>query len=211
MATAGSWKEGLRPELEALRAYGGSPEATAARLDANESPHSLSPAARRRVGEVLAAVDLHRYPDPRASRLRALVAHENGVDEAQLAFGSGSDEIIGLLMTALGRPRPGAERARVAFPDPSFVMFRLAALGRGVEPVEIPLDDEFRLGASTVLEVLERTRPNLVFLPTPNNPTAALLGRDAILAAMETASDAIVVVDEAYFAFSGVTYLDEVR
>ena len=107
------------------------------KLDAIESPWSLPDDARARMAEVLAAVEYHRYPDPRATEVREALAARVGGPADSLVIGSGSDEIISILLTALARPREGAERAVVLSPSPSFVIYRIAAITHGLEPVEV--------------------------------------------------------------------------
>jgi len=199
----------LRAELAALAPYAiPHPPNIRAKLDANESPHPLPPAVAAALGAHLAEVALHRYPDGHAAALRALVAREHGVDPAQLVFGNGSDELITLLMATFARPRPGAARAGVAYPTPTFVVYRIGALSHGLAPVEIPLGSDFTLDEDRLHDTLARERPNVVYFALPNNPTGTLWPRAAILSVVERHPDILVIADEAYFAYSGETMLD---
>jgi histidinol-phosphate aminotransferase len=202
----------LRPELASIEAYVPTPARVGAiRLDANESPHPLPAEARELLARSLAEVALHRYPDVRATHLRAIVAEREGVHPDQVVFGNGSDEVIALILGALARPRRGRERAAVAFPDPSFVMFRVSTLASGAHPVAVPLDDAWDLDLDGFAAALGSERPNVVFLPSPNNPTGNLFARDRIERLISLASDALVVLDEAYGAYAGVRYADLMR
>ncbi len=199
----------LKPELASLRAYHPTPAPPGAiRLDANESPYGLSDTARRHVADALARVDMHRYPDVRATRLRELVAEANGAHPEQVILGCGSDEVIALLVTALGAPRPGRARAAFAFPDPSFVMFRITSLVQGAEPVAVPLDETWDLDVDAFATALAAHLPNAVFLPSPNNPTGNLFSDDRIERVIGAASGhgSLVVLDEAYGRFARRTY-----
>jgi len=199
----------LREELVPMAPYAiPHPPGIRARLDANESPHPLPPEVAAELGRHLAAVALHRYPDGRATDLRALVAREHGVDPAQLVFGNGSDEIITLLMDAFGRPRAGRARPAALYPVPSFVVYRIAALGHGFLPVEVPLGEDFTLDPAAAHRAMERERPNLAYFALPNNPTGTLWPRAEIAALVEQFPDVLVIADEAYFAYSGETWLD---
>lgn len=205
-----AWFErSLQPGLSTLRAY--HPVVAppgAIRLDANESPYGLSDPARRHVAGILSRVDLHRYPDVRATRLRELIAAANGAHPDQIVLGCGSDEVIALIVTALSAARPGYDRAAFAFPDPSFVMFRITSLVQGAEPLAVPLDEAWDLDVSAFETVIATRAPNAVFLPSPNNPTGALFSDARIERVVVTASerDALVVLDEAYGRFAGRTY-----
>ncbi|HEY5920660.1 MAG TPA: aminotransferase class I/II-fold pyridoxal phosphate-dependent enzyme [Kofleriaceae bacterium] len=130
------------------------PPQVRAKLDANELPYPLPEELRARLGAALAEVALERYPDPNARELRALVAKQLGVGGQQLVFGNGSDETIGMLVAAFAAPRTAQEhgsvgRARPAailYPTPTFVYYKLAAVARGVEAIEVPLDAKFSPG-----------------------------------------------------------------
>jgi histidinol-phosphate aminotransferase len=172
------------------------------KLDANESPWPLPDEARRRVAEAVSAIDFHRYPDARAGRLRARLAARFGGPEDAYVIGCGSDEVIALVVNALSRPRPGRAHAAILFPVPTFVMYRITALGHGVDPVEVPLGPGFALDEAAMRAALAAHRPNVVFLATPNNPTGNRYATETIEALARDHRDVLFVVDEAYVAFS---------
>lgn len=202
----------LRPELAELTAYVPAPVPPGAlRLDANESPWALSAEARGSLAEVLARVALHRYPDVRATALREAIAAEQGVHPDTIVLGCGSDEVIALVLNALSAPRVGAAHATVLFPTPTFVMYRQTALSLGMRPHGVPLDERFDLALDPLRAELRRHRPNAVFLASPNNPTGNLFSRDRLAAVLAEAPDSLVVLDEAYAAFSGERYGDLAR
>jgi histidinol dehydrogenase len=178
------------------------PPRVVAKLDANELPYPLPPELRARLAAVLAEVPLERYPDPAARRLRAAVARQLGVGGDQLVFGNGSDELIALLCAAFAAPP-----ARVLYPVPSFVYYRLGAIARGVEPIEVPLGPGFALPEAELLRAAETHRPAVVFLALPNNPTGTLWRMGFALELAARHPDMVVVSDEAYAAYSGATNL----
>src|SRR5258707_139011 len=111
------------------------------------------------------------------------------------------------LPAELALARPGAAVLSV---EPSFVVYRLAALAAGMRYVGVPLKADFTLDEAALIAALERERPALTWIAYPNNPTGNLFPRDAILRVV-AASPGLVAVDEAYYAFSGgATLLDEV-
>jgi histidinol-phosphate aminotransferase len=200
-----------REELSKLQRYEiPHPENIRARLDANESPYPLPPELAKALGERLARVDLNRYPDGDARELRAVIARHAGVPATQLVFGNGSDELIALLIQAFARPRINApgERARIAYPWPSFVVYRIATAAAGAVSAEIALDDEFQLHGRAVDATFAQGKPNLVFFARPNNPTGTLWSRELIVRVAEEYPDVLVVSDEAYFDYAGETLLD---
>jgi hypothetical protein len=76
----------------------------------------------------------------------------------------------------------------VLYPDPSFVVYRIAALGHGLDPIEVPLDDDMQLDFELVDDAMTGAAPNLAFFALPNNPTGTLWApeRVAELAAQAT-------------------------
>jgi histidinol-phosphate aminotransferase len=191
----------VHPRLEGIEAYVPAPGEFAIRLDANESAWSLEGRARELVQETLAAIDWRRYPDARATELRERLAARLGCRFDETVVGAGSDEVIALLLHALGRPR--TDRSRIAVPVPTFVMYGMNALAQGFDVVEIPLGPSFELDAGAMCAAIERHRPNLVFLASPNNPTGNRFDTAAIELVLECDRETLVVIDEAYVAFAG--------
>ncbi len=183
------------------------PEGIRAKLDANELPYALPPEAAAALGRELAEVELNRYPEADPVELRALIAADLGVAPGALVFGNGSDELIALLCAAFAEPRKGATRAGVLYPDPTFVVYRLAALGHGLEPIEITLDDEMELDFELVDDALAGRRPNLAFFALPNNPTGTLWAPEKVAELAARHPDTIFVSDEAYIQYGGRTLL----
>ena len=170
-----------------------------AKLDANELAFALPAELRTRLGAALAEVALERYPDPRAKDLRAHLAAELGVAGAQLVFGNGSDELIALVAQAFAGP--------ILYPTPSFVYYRLAAIARGLPVVEVPLDATFQLDEISLEYAIADSKPSVVFLALPNNPTGTLWRMEFALELAARHRDTVIVSDEAYFAYSGRTSL----
>jgi histidinol-phosphate aminotransferase len=178
-----------------------------AKLDANESPYELPPDLVRRLAEELARVPLERYPAADAGELRAVASRVLGVAPGQLVFGNGSDELISMLCSAFAEPRAGASRPRILYPWPTFVYYRIAALVRGIEAVEVPLREDFTLDSDAVEAAVVDKRPNVAFFALPNNPTGTLWSPEWVVGLAERHPDMIVVSDEAYIAYGGRSQL----
>ncbi|HUL97297.1 MAG TPA: histidinol-phosphate transaminase [Usitatibacter sp.] len=196
----------VREEVRALTAYHVPPAAGLVKLDAMENPHRLPAELAREMGERLAQVAVNRYPDPTGAALKARLRETMSIPEhLDLVLGNGSDEILQLLTVALAR-----RGAAVLSLEPSFVVYRLAAIAAGLRYVGVPLNADFTLDEAALAAAIERERPALTWIAYPNNPTGNLFPREAILRAVE-ASPGLVAIDEAYYAFSGgATLLDEV-
>lgn len=195
-------KHAVRP----LSAYKAFAKSFPAKLDANESPWPLPSEARAKIAELVSNLPFHRYPDAGAHALRDALAARLGVKDADtLVLGVGSDEALAMLMRGLSEPRKAGEKAKVLYPDPSFVMYGMRAIVEDCEPVPVPLTKQFQLDMPKMQAAIEGTRPNLIFLATPNNPTGNCFHDDDIRRVIELAPDALVIIDEAYGAFSGKT------
>jgi histidinol-phosphate aminotransferase len=192
----------LREDLAELRSYEPRPGTFAVRLDANEPPPLLSAEAAAGLARALVPPQWNRYPDARATELRAAVAARCDASPDEVLVGAGSDEVIALLLTALSRPQGKNPAPVIVTPAPTFVMYRLSARARGFKVVEVPLDAEWDLDVPAMRRAVELVRPNVVFVATPNNPTGRCMSLDRLEALAAAAPDALVVVDEAYVDFA---------
>ncbi len=190
----------IRPEI---RAESGIPQEPVPegtlRLDAMENPFDLPPEIHRRLGEDLARLPLNRYPDGGASELRELLGKRLfGLPSDHIFLGNGSDEILQNLF--LLTPGP------ILLAEPTFSMYRLLARITGRPVGTVPLEKDFSLDPEALLEAVKRLRPSLIVLSHPNNPTGRDLDSRAVERLCREFSGGILV-DEAYFPFSGNTLL----
>ncbi len=191
----------IRKEIRGQRAYAVEETFCPIKLDANENPYNLPADLRRQFCERLANVEFNRYPEAGSPSLRRRLAEQLGVAAEEIMVGNGSDELIQILCTAVAGPA-----ATVLLPFPTFVMYRITAINSGCRVREIPLDGECDLDLAAMLAAIRSDRPALAFLSYPNNPTGNCFSEEKI-AAIIAAFPGIVVVDEAYFPFSGRTLL----
>ncbi len=157
-------------------------------LDANElslgSPVKLN------------GIALNRYPDPSQVELRARLAKTLGITSDMVFVGSGSDEVIDLLIRLFCEP--GDDKIVVI--EPTYGVYRVAAAISGIDVTVVELEDEFQLDVRNTLESLNPAS-KIIFLCSPNNPTGNLLKREDILAICGN-TEAVVVVDQAYLEFA---------
>lgn len=182
-----------RPEIVTLKPYAHASWLPAlTRLHANEAPW-------RPTGDKTAA-GLNRYPEPQPQALIERLAALYGVLPAQLLCARGADEAIDVLSRIY--LRAGSD-AILQF-GPTFGMYQVAARIQGADVIELPLsrDAGWRIDPQRLLDAWRPT-VKLVYLCSPNNPTANLLEETA-LEAICTALDgkAIIVIDEAYVEWS---------
>jgi histidinol-phosphate aminotransferase len=191
----------IREEVLAQKAYPAEILECRVKLDANESPYGLPAPLQERLFARMQGTELNRYPEAGAPALRKRYGALCGVDESHVMTGNGSDELIQILCAAMARPG-----ARLLIPIPTFVMYRIIGLNCGLGVTEVRLDDAFDLDTAVVLDRIAAESPSLIFLSYPNSPTGNCFSEDRIRAILE-ASAGVVVVDEAYFNFSGKTLL----
>jgi histidinol-phosphate aminotransferase len=179
---------------EHLAARLGMPVEQVLKLDSNENPYGCS----FRVQEALASFDrYHFYPDAQATVARERIAAYAGVQPSRVIVGSGADELIDLLM--LATIDAGDESV---IPAPTFGVYRVRTELHGGRAVVVPRLDDFELDIDALVEAIT-SRTKLVFVTSPNNPTGNLASNQHLVELLQTG--ALVVIDEAYFEFSGKT------
>jgi len=119
-------------------------------------------------------------------------------------LGNGSDEIIQIIAMALAKP--GAALLSV---EPAFVMFKMIATFCGLKYVGVPLTPDFEINVEATLAAITREKPAVTFIAYPNNPTGNLFARESIFRIISECekNNGLVVIDEAYFAFSSESFL----
>lgn len=120
-------------------------------------------------------------------------------------IGTGSDEVISLVLTAMSRPRAPAPAPVMLTTTPTFVMYRITARGHGYKPIEVPLDAEWDLDAGAMKRAIELVPPNVVFIASPNNPTGNKMSDARVLEVLLAAKHSLVIVDEAYIDYASAS------
>lgn len=172
------------------------------RLDFNENPIGCSPAVRRALAE-LSAATISAYPEQETVRRKA--ARHFGVRPEELLLTNGTDEALSLVVNTFVELGD-----RVLFVEPTYAMYRFYSELAGARIVAPRYDTEMRFPWNDVLAEL-RKRPRVFFLPNPNSPTGNLLSRAELRRILKAATRTMVVIDEAYFEFSGVTVIPWIR
>ena len=164
------------------------------KLNTNENPYGPSPKALAAMREELND-DLRLYPDPNGERLKQAVAGYYGVQPAQVFVGNGSDEVLAHAFHGLfqhGKP--------LLFPDISYSFYPVYCGLYGIQAEPLALDEQFQI------RVEDYARPNGgIIFPNPNAPTGCLLALEAIERLLQANPDSVVLVDEAYIDFGGVS------
>jgi histidinol-phosphate aminotransferase len=212
---AADWRDlPVRDDLRSLSPYGAPQLDVPVRLNTNENPYPPPPELVADLSEAVTrvATGLNRYPDRDAVALREeLAAYLNGTrpngsrrGEPGSGYGltaagvwaaNGSNEVIQQILQCFG----GAGRSALGF-EPSYSMHRLIALATGTEWIAEPRSADFTVTTATALAAIERHRPDVVFLTSPNNPTGTAAPPELVEAVVE-AAPGVVVIDEAYAEF----------
>jgi len=194
----------LRDALRRLPRYQAPPEGRAGklRLDFNENTVGCSPRVRAAITR-MRSHQAAMYPEYEAPR-RALARYFR-VTPDELLLTNGADDALRLLTDAF------LERGRHALiVEPTFPMygFNVRLAGAGLK--HLRYDSEMRFPLDAVCDAL-KLRPAVFFLPNPNNPTGTLVKLPELQTVLKAARKTVVVVDEAYWEFSGTTALGWIR
>lgn len=189
----------FRPNIEAMGPYipgeQPAPGDRVIKLNTNENPYPPAP----RVAEaVRAAADLVRlYPDPESVRLREAASRAYGFPPDWIIAGNGSDELLSVLVRAVV-----GEGETVAYPVPTYSLYRTLAKAQGAVLREIPWPDDYSVPAGL--------EGRLVFLARPNSPTGTVVAMRE-LRDLAGRCGGILCVDEAYAEFADDHALPLVR
>ncbi|MBK8944385.1 MAG: histidinol-phosphate transaminase [Ignavibacteriae bacterium] len=151
-------------------------------------------------------LQLNRYPDPAQNKLREKLSEYLNVSKKNLFFGVGSDEIIDLLIRIFCEPKKDS----VLIPEPTYGMYKVACDVNEVETITIPLDKKFQVDVKTTIAAVQKNT-KMIFLCSPNNPTANLLSKKSVNQILKN-FNGIVVIDEAYIDFNeNQSFIDEFK
>jgi histidinol-phosphate aminotransferase len=182
----------------------GLPAEQIVKVDANENPYGPSP----RVAEALARYPYyHIYPDPNHTVLRDALESYVGVGREHLMLGTGSDELLDVVMRLFVQPGDVIVNC-----PPSFGMYPFLANVAGARVVSVPRRDDWSVDVAAIEAIWNgyvgarssrppRSRPKLIFIASPNNPDGSVLSREGLLRLL--ALPAVTVVDQAYVEFGG--------
>ena len=164
------------------------------KLNTNENPYPPSP----KVMELCSRIDdLRLYPDPEAGKLVEALAAYKGLDRNQVFVGVGSDDVLAMaFLTFFNSDRP------ILFPDITYSFYDVWAELFRIPYETRPLDDNFFIRK----EDYYGENGGVIF-PNPNAPTGVLMSLSEICDILDHNQDVIVIVDEAYIDFGGVSAL----
>jgi histidinol-phosphate aminotransferase len=205
-------KKYMRPHLQSFAGYSAStspdvlegkidvPITNVIKMNANENPYGCSP----RVMEGLARCDhFHIYPDDGQQELRKLLSGYCVAPASRIMAGHGSNTIIDMLVRLF--VSPGDEVINCI---PTFDIYRFSTEICGGTLVNINRDENYEIDLKKIFSSINK-KTKLIFLATPNNPTGNIIPHNDIVEILKTGIP--VVVDEAYYEFSGDTIMGEIN
>jgi len=139
--------------------------------------------------------ELNRYPDPLSMDLRKALGQFLDISEKNIFVGSGSDEIIDLLIRLFVE-----QDEEIIVLEPTYGMYKVAAEVAGVNVKSLLLKTDFQIDIPNLLSEIN-SKTKIIFLCSPNNPTGALVNLEDVKTICENFTG-IVVIDEAYIEFA---------
>ena len=197
----------FRPVIAAMQGYapGEWPalDSGVLKLNSNENAYPPSP----NVLTALSGLDgelLRRYPDPRSQHFCQIAGQTLGIPADWILAGNGSDDVLTLLVRACAE-----HRRTIAYPMPTYVLYRTLAAMQPAETIEVPYQIEGDRWQLPVEQLLEANAA-ITFVASPNSPSGHVVLK-ADLRLLAEGLPGILVIDEAYVDFSTEDSLDLVR
>ncbi len=195
----------VRDDLQGIVPYGAPQLDVPVRLNTNEMPFPPPPAFYEHLAKRIASLDLHRYPDRRATALRTALGERFGLPPERVWAANGSNEVLLQLFQAYGGPGRS-----LLLTSPGYSAHPLIATVSGTATRSVALDGDFVLTPSAAAAAVVEHRPWMICIASPNNPTGRPVDEETVRA-LHDAGDALLVVDEAYIEFAGDTGASAVR
>ncbi len=166
------------------------------KLNTNECPYPPAPGVARLAAELDCGA-LRLYPDPNASVLTEALAARYHVEPGQVFVGVGSDDVLSMAyLTFFNSGRP------ILFPDVTYSFYDVWADLYRIPYKTCALDDSWHIRP----EDYEQPNGGVIF-PNPNAPTGVAESLETVERILAANRDVIVIVDEAYVDFGGVSAL----
>ncbi len=193
--------EGVKEEVLCAPAYTLRAYYADVKLNQNENPYDFPLDLKEEVIRRYKVRSWSRYPDFVPEKLQEQLADFAGWRKDGVLVGNGSNELLLATLMVLVR-----DRTPVVLPSPTFTVYGLVSQILGADIVQVPLNDDMRYDAARLVERANSTGARILIACSPNNPTGSEL--DAVQ--LESILDGFqghVLIDEAYFEFSGKTAL----
>ncbi|MBW2027446.1 MAG: histidinol-phosphate transaminase [Deltaproteobacteria bacterium] len=163
------------------------------KLASNENPFPPPAKVVKAIQDEIASLRL--YPDTDSYFLRKRIAEYQGVGIGNIIMGSGSVELIKMIVKVFLKPGERVLTAKSTFP-----MFKVAAIENGGRQaiIEADMDGDYGYDLDRMYDMMDST-VKIIFIANPNNPTGTMLPRDKLLDFIRSVpGDRIIVLDNDY-------------
>jgi histidinol-phosphate aminotransferase len=174
------------------------------RLDFNENTVGCAPEVARALRRIARREWLSRYPEYEEGR--RILAGYFKVTPQELLLANGTDDAIKMICDAFVDPGDA-----LLIPVPSFPVYEFFHSVAGGATVRIPCGEQFRPPVEEIIGALKKRKIRWLALANPNNPTGTQIAKRDLRAILTVAPQTVVLVDEAYYDFSGETVLPWIR
>ncbi|AXE61610.1 histidinol-phosphate transaminase [Candidatus Thioglobus sp. NP1] len=194
----------LRTDIRDIKAYNVPSSKNMLKLDAMESPFGIPENLQPDFLDCLKRAQVNRYPDANAEELNTTIRSLMDIpNDLGVLLGNGSDELIQLLAMACN-----SGDLIMSF-EPSFVMYEMISKFTHLNYEGISLNENFEIDLDITVKSITSKKPKLIFIAYPNNPTGNSFDNEVIKEIIKS-TDALVVLDEAYYAYSEKSFIDEI-
>lgn len=190
------WTENLR-NIEPYVPGEQSAETDIVKINANENPYPPSP----KVAEVIKNFDadkLRLYPNANATPLKQALADYYNVDIKNVFVGNGSDDVIAIVFQSVFN-----SNLPIVYPDLAYSFYPVWCSLFNIKYKTYPVDENFRIHVEDYKE-----KNGGVIIPNPNAPTSIGENLEFVERLMEYNQDSVVVIDEAYVDFGGISSVE---
>lgn len=194
----------MRDEILDIQSYSVQNSSEKLKLDAMESPFLLDDDTQKKLLQHLSNTEINRYPQSQKGLQNVIKNLMDIPQNLAVMLGNGSDELIQLLMLAC------SGQDKILGFNPSFVMYEMIAKWCGLDFQSIDLDDNFDINLIETLKNIAENNPKIIFIAYPNNPTGNNFSRASIEKIIQNATG-LVVVDEAYYAYSDDSFISDIE
>ena len=164
------------------------------KLNANENPYPPSPAVIKVISE-FRGEGLKKYPDANAKPLAEALAKRVGLKRENIFVGNGSDDVLALCFRAFfNSDKP------IIYPDITYSFYPVWCDMLGIPYKTIPVDADFNINSADY-----RRENGGVVIANPNAPTSIGRDLDFIREILDANPNSVVIVDEAYVDFGGIS------
>lgn len=166
------------------------------KLNTNENPYPPAPGVRKLIQEFDYDV-LRLYPDTDSTSLTRELAAYYHLKPSQIFVGVGSDDVLSMsFLTFFNSKKP------ILFPDVTYSFYDVWADLYKIPYVLCPLDENFEINIDDY-----KQENGGVVIANPNAPTGVFAAVESIEEIVKANPDVVVIVDEAYIDFGGISCL----